>query len=227
MNVIIDQISWILSFFQFCAMSRIDAGRRRTPEGIDLIFGGRYRIFPRIAPTSTKKSYLEKNPPKQFRYRTPKTVWSTDGCYGHTVHANGTKFFLTAWKFSVLRDGIWVCRDISIFGRVNGPPVDDGSANFATSLRKNYRVDPNVPDTQTGRSQTPSNPFNDFGPVVLPASKKPIRILPFWAKMAIRSIVNGARREREFFLVAKGGKNTPSLRGSHRRAIKTKGASAI
>ena len=137
------------------------------------------------------------------------------------------KFFFLAWIFSVLRDGIWVCRDISIFGRVNGPPVDDGSANFATSLRKNYRVDPNVPDTQTGRSQTASNPFNDFGPVVLPASKKPIRILPFWAKMAIRSIVNGARREREFFLVAKGGKNTPSLRGSHRRAIKTQGASAI
>ena len=80
MNVMLDHLSWILSFFKFCAMSRIDAGRRRTPEGIDLIFGGRYRIFLRIAPTSTKKSYLEKNPPKQFRYRTPKTVWSTDGC---------------------------------------------------------------------------------------------------------------------------------------------------
>ena len=93
MNVMLDHLSWILSFFKFCATSRIEAGRRRTPDRIDLIFGGRYRIFPRIAPTSTKKSYLEKKTPKQFRYRTPKTVWSTDGCYGHTVHANGMNFF--------------------------------------------------------------------------------------------------------------------------------------
>ena len=99
--------------------------------------------------------------------------------------------------------------------------------NFERGRREKYRVDPNVPVISPGHIQTPSNPLSGFGPVVLPASNGLIRFLPVFAETALLPIVNRARRERAFFLVAKGGKNTPSLREPHRRAIKTKGAIAI